>query len=91
MRLVANVAKLACPHRSIESVMGATGPAFSHASLLLFYPPTSRVFHMCHINFWTFMQVQSRYYPLAERFLKELTGASRVHVFDNTVRHGHIK
>jgi len=36
-------------------------------------------------------QVQSRYYPLAERFLKELTGASRVHVFDNTVRHGHIK
>jgi hypothetical protein len=31
-------------------------------------------------------EVRAAYYPEAERLLRELTGADRVHIFDNTVR-----
>ena len=36
------------------------------------------------------LQVQSRYYPLVEKLLLEVTGGSRVHVFDHTLRQGKI-
>lgn len=37
------------------------------------------------------IQVSARYYPLVHDLLKEVTGATRVHIFDNTVRNGHIR
>ncbi|KAK9809195.1 hypothetical protein WJX72_011143 [[Myrmecia] bisecta] len=36
-------------------------------------------------------QVKAGYYPAVEELLKQVTGATRVHIFDNTARHGHIK
>lgn len=38
-----------------------------------------------------FVQVSQRYYPLVEKLLLEATGASRVHIFDHTLRKGHIE
>ena len=35
--------------------------------------------------------MQKRYYPLVEALIKTATGATRVHVFDNTVRKGSIR
>lgn len=37
-------------------------------------------------DFYEEAQVKAVYYPEAERMLRELTGADRVHIFDNTVR-----
>jgi hypothetical protein len=37
-------------------------------------------------DFYDEAEVKSVYYPEAERLLQELTGADRVHIFDNTVR-----
>lgn len=36
-------------------------------------------------------EVERIYYPLAEKLLKEATGATRVHTFDHTLRLGHLK
>lgn len=36
------------------------------------------------------LQVQTRYYPLVEKLLLEVTGGSRVHLFDHTLRNGKI-
>jgi hypothetical protein len=37
-------------------------------------------------DFFDETEVKATYYPEAERLLQELTGADRVHIFDNTVR-----
>jgi hypothetical protein len=37
-------------------------------------------------DFYDEAEVKAVYYPEAERLLQELTGAGRVHIFDNTVR-----
>ena len=37
-------------------------------------------------DFYDQAEVKAVYYPEAERLLQELTGADRVHIFDNTVR-----
>ncbi|KAK9807623.1 hypothetical protein WJX72_004557 [[Myrmecia] bisecta] len=36
-------------------------------------------------------QVEARYYPEVEALLKQVTGATRVHIFDNTIRRGYVK
>ncbi|KAK9817716.1 hypothetical protein WJX72_001133 [[Myrmecia] bisecta] len=36
-------------------------------------------------------QVKARYYPAVEQLLKQATGATRVHIFDNTIRRGHVR
>ena len=35
-------------------------------------------------------QVAERYYPLVEQLLLKATGATRVHIFDHTLRRGHL-
>jgi len=37
------------------------------------------------------LQIKSVYYPEMEKLLKKATGASRVHIFDHTLRKGTIK
>ncbi len=37
------------------------------------------------------LQIKSVYYPMMEKLLKKATGASRVHIFDHTLRKGTIK
>ncbi len=37
------------------------------------------------------LQIKSVYYPVMEKLLKKATGASRVHIFDHTLRKGTIK
>ncbi len=37
------------------------------------------------------LQIKSVYYPMMEKLLKNATGASRVHIFDHTLRKGTIK
>lgn len=37
------------------------------------------------------LQIESRYYPLAEEVIKQASGATRVFIFDNNVRKGKIK
>ena len=37
------------------------------------------------------LQIKSIYYPEIEQVIKDATGASRVHVFDHTLRKGTIK
>ena len=37
------------------------------------------------------LQKKEVYYPLVEQLIKESTGATRVQIFDNTVRKGTIK
>ena len=36
------------------------------------------------------LQVQARYYPLVKKLLLEVTGGSRVHIFDHMLRQGKI-
>ena len=40
---------------------------------------------VCHL------QIEERYYPLVERLLKHVAGASRVHIFDHTIRKAPVK
>lgn len=37
------------------------------------------------------MQVRERVYPLLDALLKRVTGATRTHIFDHTLRNGRIK
>ena len=37
------------------------------------------------------LQIKSKYYPEIEQVIKNATGASRVYVFDHTLRKGTIK
>ncbi len=37
------------------------------------------------------MQVKARYYPEVQELLKRTAGASRVHIFDHTIRKGSAK
>ena len=37
------------------------------------------------------LQIKSVYYPMMEKLLTKATGASRVHIFDHTLRKGTIK
>ncbi len=37
------------------------------------------------------VQVVARYYPIVEPFLKAVTGATRVHIFDHTLRMGALQ
>ena len=37
-------------------------------------------------DFWNEAQIRNLYYPEAERLLKQITGADRVHIFDHTLR-----
>ncbi len=39
--------------------------------------------------FW--VQIKSTYYSDVEKLLKKVTGATRVHIFDHTLRKGTIK
>lgn len=34
------------------------------------------------------LQKKERYYPLVQQLIKRATGASRMHIFDDTVRNG---
>ncbi|KAK9811501.1 hypothetical protein WJX72_004881 [[Myrmecia] bisecta] len=43
------------------------------------------------INWDDQQEVESRYWPVAEKLLKQVTGATRVHFFDSTVRRGQVK
>ena len=37
------------------------------------------------------LQIQERYYPLVEKLLKQVAGASRIHIFDHTIRKAPVK
>lgn len=37
------------------------------------------------------VQVHQRYYPAIEQLIKQVSGASRVHVFDHTLRSGSVR
>ncbi len=37
------------------------------------------------------MQVKEKVYPLLDALLKRVTGATRTHIFDHTLRNGRIK
>ena len=37
------------------------------------------------------MQVKAKYYPGVQELLKRTAGASRVHIFDHTIRKGSAK
>lgn len=37
------------------------------------------------------LQIKTVYYPMMEKLLKKATGASRVYIFDHTLRKGTIK
>lgn len=37
------------------------------------------------------LQVEAQYYPIAEELLRRETGATRVKIFDHTLRQGHVR
>ena len=39
----------------------------------------------------SFVQIKSTYYSDIEKLLKRVTGATRIHIFDHTLRKGTIK
>ena len=74
-----------CWHRM--SYKGTTGVALRNASqhLVLIGPLLDA------IKARDALQIKSVYYPMMEKLLTKATGASRVHIFDHTLRKGTIK
>ena len=71
------------PNLYFSSILAGS---FSWASLDCRISPAAMM-----LKFFTNCQVEGQYYPLAAEMLKKETGASRVHIFDHTLRQGHVR
>ena len=69
------------------SLKGTTGVALRYASRHLVLVGTL----WAAIKACDALQIKSVYYPMLEKLLKKATGASKVHIFDHTLRKGSIK
>ena len=69
------------------SFKGTTGVALGNASRHLVLIGTL----LAAIKARDALQIKSVYYPMMEKLMKKATGASRVHIFDHTLRKGTIK